>query len=118
LIVDDDNHDSILAKNSLNFFGVMADVAENGDAAVKRIKENNYAVIFLDWRLIGKSGRVTLMEIKSIAPKCVVIVLTGAAYSEDVSEALKLGAAAVMLKPLTEENVKLIFGSPTNPSNE
>ena len=114
LIVDDETEDSYLTKERLSRFGITAVIADSGDVALQMIEHEPFSIIFLDWKLIGRSGMQTLLGVKEKAPNCIVIVLTGATYGEYASQALVNGAAAVMLKPLTEENIKLIFGEPTN----
>ena len=112
LIVDDDESDLILTQNRLKSFGIESITTVHGGVAEEMISQNGFAVIFLDWKLVGVSGLSVLRSIKLKCPKCVVIILTGVATNDDAVIALNNGAALVMSKPITDEAIKIIFDSP------
>lgn len=111
LIVDDDGDDAGLAENILSGNEIKVDVARGYGEAMQKIEGCPYHLVFLDWKLTGRSGLDTLKSIKSKCPKCFVIILTGKATDNDSATALEHGAAAVMRKPLTNEDVRFIFGA-------
>lgn len=112
LIVDDSVNDAEITSNQLALHGIQTSIAPSGDVAFQMVQSNGFVVVFLDWRLIGRSGLETLKQIKRASQGCSVIVLTGVATDQDVGIALENGAAAVMSKPLTDEQIELIFGLP------
>lgn len=113
LIVDDDQGDAEMAQSKLQQYGIQSEIALNGIMAVDSIERNGFMLVFLDWKLIGRSGLETLKAIKAKSQKCVVVILTGIATDSDAAVALEHGAALVIAKPLTDESIKLIFGRPT-----
>ncbi len=53
--------------------------AEDGFAAIKRVKEQSFDLIFMDIKMTGLNGVQTFRELKKIDPKITVIMMT--AYS-------------------------------------
>lgn len=117
LIVDDSIDDAEITRDRLSQHNIQTSIAPSGDVAFQMVQSNGFVVVFLDWRLIGRSGLETLKQIKQASHGCAVVVLTGVATDQDVGIALENGAAAVMSKPLTDEQIELIFGLP-NKSHE
>jgi len=75
------------------------------------LEHNDFSVVFMDWRMVGKTGVEALKTLRNTS-SAHLIVLTGLATDDDAAMALAHGAAAVMAKPLTDEHIKLIFGTP------
>lgn len=100
LIVDDDVF--LLDMYSLKFkeAGFQVEVAENGEAAIKKIKEINPGVILLDVVMPKMDGLETLRQIKKdkIAEGAKIIVLTNLGQKEDIEKGLKLGADDYIVK--------------------
>ena len=109
LIVEDDDNDSHYVRAKLDTIGIASMCCRDGALASKRVQHTRFDIIFLDWKLIGQDGLSTLGEIKRNSPKTIVIVLTGYPSSEGLATALESGAAAIMSKPITDEQLKLIF---------
>ena len=109
LIVEDDDHDSAFIRGKLDSIGIPSMVCRYGEVAAKRVRHTRFDIIFLDWKLLGQSGLSTLADIKRASPATIVIVLTGFASHDNVAAALNGGAAAIMSKPITDEQLKLIF---------
>lgn len=116
LVVDDNQDDLDIARGVLEEAGISCDVAPNSDTAVAMIREIGFSIIFMDWKLVGKSGLDALNDLKAACAECIIIVLTGVVTDGDSATALTHGAAAVMSKPITIEHVKLIFGLPKQTS--
>jgi CheY-like chemotaxis protein len=112
LIIEDSSNDAELAKKQLEAYGLGVVAVPNCEAGSRELETQKFSMVFLDWKLTGISGLDALKKLKSIPACPIVIVLTGVATDNDAAMALAHGAAAVMAKPLTDENVQLIFGSP------
>jgi len=114
LIVDDNPNDTQITEFHLRSKGVATMSVMDGMDAVKLVARHDFWVIFLDWKLAGASGEQTLKAIRQINRFARVIILTGVfdTHSSEAIKAMSLGAIAVMPKPLTSEQVELIFGSP------
>lgn len=84
--------------------------ARNRDEAVSELAQRDVDVIFLDLSLPVISG-VELMHQLSDSERKKLVVVTGLnSESQEVMAALKLGAVKVVLKPVTEEDLRAIFG--------
>lgn len=114
LIVEDDHVDAEMTLERMIRFGLKATWVRNTMEVQEHLANNDPWLVFLDLKLHGTSGLNVLDFIKSYRPESRVVILTGqyAHDSSECKEALKRGAVAVMLKPITDEQVQLIFGSP------
>jgi len=100
LIVDDDVF--LLDMYSVKFkeAGFQVEVAENGETAIKKLKEISPNVILLDVVMPKMDGLETLRQIKKdkLAEGAKIIVLTNLGQKEDVERGLKLGADDYIIK--------------------
>ena len=100
LIVDDDVF--LLDMYSLKFkeAGFQIEVAQNGEDAIKKIKELHPGVILLDVVMPKMDGLETLRIIKKdkIAEGAKIVVLTNLGQKEDIEKGLKLGADDYIVK--------------------
>lgn len=79
------------------------DQASTADEAANKLSAGRYDVIFIDWHMPGKSG-VALMEQcrEDRAYDSVAFVIVSAESEERfISEAIKAGATAYVVKPVT-----------------
>lgn len=114
LVVEDNSEDAEITLSSLREFGLKVEWAQNMTDVLHALRTMTPWLVFLDLKLVGESGLKILQVIRDFSPDTRVVVLTGA-YEHDSAEckeALKKGAIAVMLKPLTVEQIQLIFGTP------
>jgi len=115
LLLEDDPNDAHLTLEVLIKREVQPTWARTIEEAKSRINSDDFKIVFLDLKLdSGRSGLELISHIRHTKPDCWVVVLSGV-YTEDSAEckeALRLGACAVMLKPLTQEKLQLIFGIP------
>ncbi len=107
LIVDDDIDILSEFKNILETEGYEVTTAENGEAALKLIKENIYNLVLSDIVLGGIDGIRVLQETKKICPETEVILITGYAAIETAIGALRLGADDYILKPCNSEELNI-----------
>ncbi|MCA1962111.1 MAG: UDP-3-O-acyl-N-acetylglucosamine deacetylase [Desulfomonile sp.] len=105
LIVDD--QDEIL--NS--FEGILTDegyevlLARDGQEALHIVQSDTPDVVFLDIWIPGIDGMQTLKAIKRIDPDCSVIMMSGHGTIETAVQAIKMGAADYLEKPVRLEDV-------------
>jgi two-component system, chemotaxis family, chemotaxis protein CheY len=79
--------------------------AEDGNAAVDLVKENNIDLIFMDIVMPYKDGIEALKEIKEINPSAKVVMASSVGTNENLKTALKYGAYDFVQKPITLEAV-------------
>lgn len=100
LIVDDEQN----VRAYLSYFfrerGFDVSAAGSGEEALKRINEEAPDIMLLDVRMSGMGGLEVLKHVKQLHPKVQVVMLTGVETDDAVNEALRIGAAAYVKKPL------------------
>jgi DNA-binding NtrC family response regulator len=84
-------------------FGVTT--ADDGFQAIKKVKEQNFDLIFMDIKMPGINGVQTFREIKKINPKASVIMMTAYSVEDLVKEAIEEGAYTVIYKPFDMDKV-------------
>ncbi|MCP4147769.1 MAG: sigma-54-dependent Fis family transcriptional regulator [bacterium] len=109
LIIDDDpsirNMLAIVLKRS----GYTVTVADNGMAALERLKKELFDLIISDIKMPNISGIELLKKIKSINKEIPVIMITAYASANDAVEAMKLGAEDYVTKPFNLDELKIII---------
>jgi len=73
--------------------------AKNEDEALKIISKEEFNIVFLDVVMPEIDCIDLLGIIRKTSPKTKVIMMTGFAVEEKISQALKMGAVGVMRKP-------------------
>ncbi|KKM11453.1 hypothetical protein SY88_08535 [Clostridiales bacterium PH28_bin88] len=108
LVVDDEP----LERQAIEFIicrsnlGVeVAGEARNGAEAIRRAKELQPDIIFMDIKMPGINGLMAAREIKELVPDVEIIMLTAYDEFSYAQEALRLGAAEYLLKPVHPEEV-------------
>jgi putative nucleotidyltransferase with HDIG domain len=80
--------------------------AAGGQEGLEMIKEGKPSLVILDVRMPDMGGIEVLKQIKDTCSQLPVIVLTGAGTHRIAAEALKLGAADFIVKPINAGSVK------------
>lgn len=105
LIVDDNISLAKTMSLILKRKGYEATTAPDGLAAIKRIKERPFDLIFMDIKMPLMDGVQIYRKIKKIRPETIVIMMTAYAVENLVAEALKEGAYGIIYKPLDIEKM-------------
>jgi sigma-B regulation protein RsbU (phosphoserine phosphatase) len=102
LVVDDNEMNRDMLSRRLARQGHTVETAENGQQALDLITEEAFDVILLDIMMPGISGIEVLKTLRSTytASELPIIMATAKSDSEDIVEALKLGANDYVTKPL------------------
>lgn len=99
LIVDDDKELREHLAEILKGAGYHIAEASSGSEAITRVKAESYDVILLDMIMPKGNGAESLLEIKKIAPRSRVIMITAYATVENAVDAMKRGACDYISKP-------------------
>lgn len=115
MLIEDDIGDAELTLHRLDGVGIRAAWVRKLEEMEEYLLAHNPWLVFLDLKLTGFIWQKAMELVKQLRPESRVVVLTGAYQHDSVEckEALTCGAVAVMLKPLTTEQIQLIFGTPT-----
>jgi UDP-3-O-[3-hydroxymyristoyl] N-acetylglucosamine deacetylase len=108
LIIDDEAPIRTTLSGVLKDEGFEVEVAENGEAGLKLLKESsNFSAVLLDIWMPGLDGIQTLEEIKRLFPEIPVIIISGHATIQNALEATRKGAFDFIEKPFRIESILL-----------
>jgi DNA-binding NtrC family response regulator len=105
LVVDDDADMRELAHDMLKDRGHQVTTAGSGQEALKRLAEEDYAVVLTDLRMKGMEGLELLIQIKRTYPDINVILMTAFGSVETAVEAMKHGASDYLTKPVKKDEL-------------
>ncbi len=92
LVVDDDRAHRTMLGTLVGGWGYEIDLADDGAAAIERVKEQSYDLVLMDVRMVNISGLQALESIKSYNPAIPIIIMTAYSSVETAVDALKKGA--------------------------
>ena len=99
LVAEDEEIMRITVLDHLRHQGWRVDAATNGAEALELVKKNSYDLILSDIRMPSLDGEKLLLEVKRLAPRTEVILMTAHGNTEGAVNCLKQGAADYILKP-------------------
>ena len=99
LIVDDEIKMLKYTAKRLAARGYTVNTASSGEEALELLKGHQFEVVLLDVMMPAMGGIETLKEIKKIAPRTAVILVTGHNSADIAAKADKWGAIDYLLKP-------------------
>jgi serine phosphatase RsbU (regulator of sigma subunit) len=105
LVIDDD----ILVRQSIVAYledsGYRIHDESNGYGGIAWFREHKPDLVLTDLRMPDLDGLTLLKMVKEVDPDVPVIVISGMGMVADVAEALRLGAADYLIKPLVDMEV-------------
>jgi len=87
--------------------GYIVRTAQNGDEAVKLVREENFDLIFLDENMPGMSGLETLNIIKSTNPGIPVVMITKSEEEDIMDQAIGAKISDYLIKPVKPNQILL-----------
>ena len=108
LVVDDERDIRDGSERILTRKGYKVTTASNGEEALERVKETEFAIVLLDLKMPGMDGLEVLRLIRESHPETLVIVITGYATIETAIEAMKRGAYDFMPKPFKPDQLRIV----------
>ncbi len=107
LLVDDDASQRRLVEFWLQEDGYGTVTANDGVAGLQAFEQKLPALVIADIRMPGMNGLDLLSRIKAANAEIPVILITAFGTVTDAVEAMKLGAADYVLKPLNADELKV-----------
>jgi two-component system response regulator AtoC len=109
LVADDEENLRALLKEVLESEGYLHVIVDNGEEAVKAVKEKGHDLdcALLDVRMPKLDGMEAFLKIKEIDPQLPVIFLTAYGSSDIAIKAMKKGAYDYLTKPFDIEELKI-----------
>jgi signal transduction histidine kinase/HD-like signal output (HDOD) protein/CheY-like chemotaxis protein len=99
LVVDDEQHIRDILSETLREAGYVVETASNGEEGVLKLRSASFDLILLDIRMPIHSGLDVLKLLRRNGGAPPVMIITGLASSDELDEALRLGAAKCIRKP-------------------
>ncbi len=116
LVVDDFSTMRRIVRNLLKELGYTnVDEAEDGVAALQKLKGSNFQFVVTDWNMPNMTGIELLRAIRADATlkHLPVLMITAEAKKENIIEAAQSGASGYIVKPFTagtlEEKLNKVF---------
>ena len=107
LVVDDDHAHRTMLKTLISGWGYAVSEADDGSAAIEKVKETSFDLVLMDVRMVRVSGLEALETIKSYNPAIPVLIMTAYSSVETAVAALKQGAHDYLTKPLDFDKLRL-----------
>ncbi len=99
LVAEDDRTLREVLERGLREAGYVVDAVSDGEAATSMLKDYDYDVAVLDWRMPKRSGIEALELVRSIGILTPILILTARDASIDRVEGLNAGADDYLVKP-------------------
>jgi len=109
LVVDDEIEVCNALTEFLSIKGYQALAAQSGKEALLVVNEKQPHIVLLDIIMPGMSGIETLKEIKKIAPRTGVVMITAVTDEALGNKALKLGADDFITKPVDLDYLETVL---------
>ena len=108
LIVEDDADIRTFAYRVVELEGYTCLQADNTDKTFRLLRENDVNLVLLDLRLVDDNGWLILAKLKSSTETASmpVIVFTASFGEQQRAQALEMGAADYLIKPLSANTLK------------
>ena len=100
LIVDDDCSVSAMLTKAVQSSGMEADIAGNGEDALRMLKEKRYDLILMDINMPGIDGFQAVELIRRQGIQTPIIIISGRVEELDTLYGLNIGADDYITKPL------------------
>jgi CheY-like chemotaxis protein len=106
LVVDDDPAVRKSIDRVLTGKGYAVITAENGEEAMRKMKEEKYDVVYTDIRMPGMSGLDVAEQVKAQKPWTPVVIITGYGTEAAEARAKAAGVSGFLHKPLSPEMIE------------
>ncbi len=108
LIVDDEPTVTMTLAAGLEKLGDVYEVetAQNGEAALKKIRAKPYALLITDYKMPGMSGLDLVQTVHQISPATQIVLMTAYGSSELQQEMENLGLNGYLDKPFTVDQMR------------
>ena len=103
LVIDDDQDFAESLALVLEGRGYEVEVGHTGEEAIRKFRDNDFDIAFMDVKLPGKNGVESYMEIRKFKPNARVVMMTGYSVEQLLDKAVEKGAWGVLHKPLDME---------------
>src|SRR5688572_29788398 len=111
LIVDDEPNIRRVLQAAFDKAGYVAHTAEDAEAALNAIGEQQFSCVITDVTMPGRSGYELLREIKSTHPELPVVIMTAFGTIPQAVQAIRNGAFEYVTKPFDLDVLKRVVAA-------
>ncbi len=105
LIIDDEKSQREILRDILSDAGYQVQTADNGQAGMDALGNDDFAVVLTDYKMPGKTGMDVLYFARENFPRTQVIIMTAFGTIPDAVQAIKQGAYDYLTKPFKKEDL-------------
>jgi DNA-binding NtrC family response regulator len=111
LAIDDEQIVLDSVRRILSEENCAVDTTLNGREGIQWATQRSYDLVLTDVRMPDLSGKIVLREIKRVKPTLPVVIVSGYATVSSAIQCMRLGAAHVLEKPFTPEELSQVVQS-------
>jgi len=105
LVVDDENIVLESCRKVLEADGHEVLLAASADQALEMIRDEPPALLLVDIKMPDHDGVYLIREVRKERPDIPIVLMTGYTTKETVAEAAQVGAATLLAKPFTPDEL-------------
>lgn len=105
LVIDDEQIVLDSVRRILSAEGFEVDATLKGQEGIRHALMNTCDIVLTDVRMPDISGKIVLREVKRAKPDLPVVIISGYATVQSAIQCMRLGAAHVLEKPFTPEEL-------------
>ena len=109
LVVEDGQSQREMLRDFLKDEGYPVSEAENGESALKKLREDCFDLVLTDYKMPGMDGMALLQAAKELNPEVDVVVMTAFGTVETAVSAMKAGASDYISKPIDLDELQLLI---------
>lgn len=110
LLVEDNEINQLVALKLFEQIGFEVDIADNGEIALEKAKQNHYDIIFMDIHMPIMDGLESAICIRQFDQKTPIIALSAAVMKEDKEQSKKAQMNGHLSKPINLEELEKTLG--------
>lgn len=103
LVVEDNKINQVITKKMLTKKEITCDIANNGNEAIDKAKNNTYDAILMDIHMPGISGEEATRQIRKFDQNIPIIALTAISLDDSLDSFYEAGCNDVVTKPFKPE---------------
>jgi len=111
LLVEDNETNQIVAMKTLESFGFVVDVANNGLESLNKAKEGEYDIVFMDIQMPVMDGFEASRKIREFNTTLPIIALSAAVMPQDKLQTKQAGMNMHIAKPIDRAELERVVGS-------
>jgi signal transduction histidine kinase/ActR/RegA family two-component response regulator len=104
LIVEDNKINQMITKKILSKMNLQCDIVDNGEAAVEKVKQNDYNIVLMDIHMPGISGLEATKIIRTFDKELTIFALTAVTLEDKMHEFDEAGFDDIISKPFKQED--------------